>query len=78
MLAGRVLNVAQAKPQKEGTVLGSKVAVWEQVWSYPSWGCHERYTDLCIGELVGETRSQRGGPACCAEGERRGDGEGGD
>lgn len=33
MLAGRVLNVAQAKPQKEGTVLGSKVAVWEQVWS---------------------------------------------
>lgn len=32
MLAGRVLNVAQAKPQKEGTVLGSKVAVWEQVW----------------------------------------------
>lgn len=33
MLAGRVLNVAQAKPQKEGTVLGGKVAVWEQVWS---------------------------------------------
>lgn len=33
MLGGRVLNVAQAKPQKEGTVLGSKVAVWEQVWS---------------------------------------------
>ncbi|KAL0640507.1 hypothetical protein Q9L58_000478 [Maublancomyces gigas] len=30
MLAGRVLNVAQAKPQKEGTVLGGKVAVWEQ------------------------------------------------
>ncbi|KAI5852583.1 hypothetical protein DFP73DRAFT_589661 [Morchella snyderi] len=29
-LAGRVLNVAQAKPQKEGVVLGSKVAVWEQ------------------------------------------------
>ena len=32
MLAGRVLSVAQAKPQKEpGNVLGSKVAVWEQV-----------------------------------------------
>lgn len=31
MLAGRVLNVMQAKPQKEGTVLGSKVAVWAQV-----------------------------------------------
>jgi len=31
MLAGRVLSVAQAKPQKEpGNVLGSKVAVWEQ------------------------------------------------
>ena len=31
VLAGRVLNVMQAKPQKEGTVLGSKVAVWAQV-----------------------------------------------
>ncbi|KAL7275889.1 hypothetical protein RUND412_001166 [Rhizina undulata] len=30
VLAGRVLNVAAAKPQKEGSVLGSKVAVWEQ------------------------------------------------
>jgi len=31
MLAGRVLNVAQAKPQKDATsLLGSKVAVWEQ------------------------------------------------
>jgi len=30
VLAGRVLNVMQAKPQKEGTVLGSKVAVWAQ------------------------------------------------
>jgi len=33
VLAGRVLNVMQAKPQKEGTVLGSKVAVWAQVGS---------------------------------------------
>jgi hypothetical protein len=33
VLAGRVLSVAQAKPQKEvGNVIGSKVAVWEQVW----------------------------------------------
>lgn len=31
VLAGRVLNVMQAKPQKEGAVLGSKVAVWAQV-----------------------------------------------
>jgi RNA recognition motif-containing protein len=32
MLAGRVLSVAQAKPMKEtGNLLGSKVAVWEQV-----------------------------------------------
>ncbi|PWW71866.1 RNA-binding domain-containing protein [Tuber magnatum] len=30
VLAGRVLNVMRAKPQKEGTVLGSKVAVWAQ------------------------------------------------
>lgn len=31
VLAGRVLSVAQAKPQKEvGNVIGSKVAVWEQ------------------------------------------------
>lgn len=35
MLAGRVLNVMQAKPQKEGTVLGSKVAVWAQVSCRP-------------------------------------------
>lgn len=33
-LAGRVLNVAAAKPQKDvGNILGSKVAVWEQVSS---------------------------------------------
>ena len=44
VLAGRVLNVMQAKPQKEGTVLGSKVAVWAQVGflslflSHFSWG----------------------------------------
>ena len=32
MLAGRVLTVAPAKPQKDvGNILGSKVAVWEQV-----------------------------------------------
>lgn len=32
MLAGRFVTVAQAKPQKDvGNVLGSKVAVWEQV-----------------------------------------------
>ncbi|TGZ82226.1 nuclear cap-binding protein [Ascodesmis nigricans] len=31
MLAGRVLSVAQAKPEKKtGVLLGSKVAVWEQ------------------------------------------------
>lgn len=34
MLAGRVLSVAQAKPEKKtGVLLGSKVAVWEQVWA---------------------------------------------
>lgn len=33
MLANRVLNVSHAKPEKKaGTLLGSKVAVWEQVW----------------------------------------------
>lgn len=63
MLGGRVLNVAQAKPQKEGTVLGSKVAVWEQVWVYlregrereGDWWCVGE-ADFCVGELVGETR----------------------
>ncbi|KAI5799986.1 hypothetical protein EDC01DRAFT_613056 [Geopyxis carbonaria] len=31
ILAGRVLSVAQAKPQKDvGNIIGSKVAVWEQ------------------------------------------------
>lgn len=36
MLAGRVLTVAPAKPQKDvGNILGSKVAVWEQV-RFPS------------------------------------------
>ncbi|KAF8539974.1 hypothetical protein BDD12DRAFT_835342 [Trichophaea hybrida] len=31
LLAGRILNVAPAKPQKDvGNILGSKVAVWEQ------------------------------------------------
>jgi RNA recognition motif-containing protein len=35
MLAGRILTVAPAKPQKDvGNILGSKVAVWEQV-DYP-------------------------------------------
>ncbi|KAH8153843.1 uncharacterized protein LAJ45_01610 [Morchella importuna] len=60
-LAGRVLNVAQAKPQKEGVVLGSKVAVWEQ----ESW--------LEKHEVSEEDRAAAQGAKEEAMGERRGD-----
>jgi hypothetical protein len=79
MLAGRVLSVAQAKPQKEpGNVLGSKVAVWEQVGNKTLSRLWRKriVTDWAsAGGLDPEVRSVRGGQGCGGNGQGGGDGQ---
>ena len=60
-LFGRVIKVAQAKPQKDANEgLGSKTAVWEQVYNYLLLSfCPDMLTAIA-GGLLGETRRERG------------------
>ena len=59
-LFGRVLKVAQAKPQKDANEgLGSKTAVWEQVWLTTTFYCRAGILTLMAGGLLSETRRER-------------------
>ena len=59
-LFGRVLKVAQAKPQKDANEgLGSKTAVWEQVWLTTTFYSRAGMLTLMAGGLLSETRRER-------------------
>ena len=59
-LFGRVIKVAQAKPQKDANEgLGSKTAVWEQVWLITTFSFRSDMLTLMAGGLLGETRRKR-------------------
>ena len=59
-LFGRVLKVAQAKPQKDANEgLGSKTAVWEQVWLNTTFYSRADMLTLMAGGLLSEARRER-------------------
>ena len=59
-LFGRVLKVAQAKPQKDANEgLGSKTAVWEQVRLTTTFYSRAGMLTLMAGGLLSETRRER-------------------